>query len=101
MKPLAPILTSELFPELRGHLLSLLADLAPDDWLVPTAAGQWNVKDVALHLLGGMAALTYLISRIAASHVSFRWTLFEGTTIYWHFMGGLWLYLLVVIAARL
>ena len=55
----------------------------------------------ALHLLGGMAALTYLISRIAASHVSFRWTLFEGTTIYWHFMGGLWLYLLVVIAARL
>jgi uncharacterized protein (TIGR03083 family) len=53
MKPLAPILTSELFPELRGHLLSLLADLAPDDWLVPTAAGQWNVKDVALHLLGG------------------------------------------------
>ena len=55
----------------------------------------------ALHLLGGMAALTYLISRIAASHASFRWTLFEGTTIYWHFMGGLWLYLLVVIAARL
>jgi cytochrome c oxidase subunit III len=55
----------------------------------------------ALHLLGGMAALAYLISRIAASHVSFRWTLFEGTTIYWHFMGGLWIYLLVVIAARL
>lgn len=55
----------------------------------------------ALHLLGGMAALTYLIGRIAASHASFRWTLFEGTTIYWHFMGGLWLYLLVVIAARL
>jgi cytochrome c oxidase subunit III len=55
----------------------------------------------ALHLLGGMAALTYLIGRIASSHVSFRWTLFEATIIYWHFMGGLWLYLLVVIAARL
>ena len=53
MKPLAPILTSDLFPELRGHLLSLLDDLAPDDWLAPTTAGQWNVKDVALHLLGG------------------------------------------------
>lgn len=55
----------------------------------------------ALHLLGGMAALGYLIGRITASQATFRWTLFEGTTIYWHFMGGLWLYLLVVIAARL
>jgi uncharacterized protein (TIGR03083 family) len=53
MKPVAPILVAELFPELRRCLLGLLDDLAPEDWLAPTAAGKWNVKDVTLHLLGG------------------------------------------------
>lgn len=53
MKPLSPILVADLFPELRRHLLALLADLTPEDWLAPTTAGKWNVKDVALHLLGG------------------------------------------------
>jgi uncharacterized protein (TIGR03083 family) len=53
MNPPAPILVSDLFPELRSHLLSLLDSLAPDDWRAPTTAGQWTVKDVALHILGG------------------------------------------------
>src|SRR5450755_2251628 len=53
MQPLAPILTSDLFPDLRQKLLDLLDSLTPNDWLAPTTAGHWNVKDVALHLLGG------------------------------------------------
>ena len=53
MKTPEPVLTAHLFPELRRHLLSLLAELDERDWLRPTAAGKWNVKDVALHLLGG------------------------------------------------
>ncbi len=53
MKSPAPILVADLFPELRQHLLSLLGNLIPEDWLQPTAATKWNVKDVALHLLGG------------------------------------------------
>jgi cytochrome c oxidase subunit 3 len=55
----------------------------------------------ALHLLGGMAALTYLIAQISSRRRSPRWSLFEGAAIYWHFMGILWVYLLVVIATRL
>jgi cytochrome c oxidase subunit 3 len=54
-----------------------------------------------LHLLGGMAALVYLIGRLAASHRRFRQSLFGATAIYWHFMGALWLYLLLVIGMRL
>ena len=54
-----------------------------------------------LHLLGGMAALVYLIGRLAASHRRFRQSLFGTTAIYWHFMGALWLYLLLVIGMRL
>jgi cytochrome c oxidase subunit III len=55
----------------------------------------------ALHLLGGIVALTYLVAQIASRRGSPRWSLFEGAAIYWHFMGILWVYLLVVIATRL
>jgi uncharacterized protein (TIGR03083 family) len=53
MKAPEPILTVHLFPEIRQQLLSLLESLAEQDWLRPTAAKKWDVKDVAAHLLGG------------------------------------------------
>jgi uncharacterized protein (TIGR03083 family) len=53
MKTPAPILVADLFPEVRQNLLSLLGNLTAEDWLRPTAASKWDVKDVALHLLGG------------------------------------------------
>src|ERR1700682_2998091 len=53
MKTPAPILVADLFPEVRQSLLSLLGSLSAEDWLRPTAASKWDVKDVALHLLGG------------------------------------------------
>jgi uncharacterized protein (TIGR03083 family) len=53
METPAPILVADLFPEVRQHLLSLLGTLSVEDWLRPTSARKWNVKDVALHLLGG------------------------------------------------
>jgi len=55
----------------------------------------------ALHVLGGIVALTYLIGQITSRPARARWSLFEGAAIYWHFMGLLWLYLLVVISTRL
>src|SRR6266699_3291612 len=53
MEPPSPILVAGLFPGLRQHLLSLIDTLSPAEWLLPTAAERWNVKDIALHLLGG------------------------------------------------
>lgn len=50
-----PVLTGELFPELRERLLGLLGGLSDEEWRRPTAAPQWSVKDVAVHLLGGDA----------------------------------------------
>jgi cytochrome c oxidase subunit 3 len=55
----------------------------------------------ALHLLGGIVALTYLIAQITSRQGRPRWSLFEGAATYWHFMGVLWLYLLFVISTRL
>lgn len=54
----------------------------------------------ALHVLGGIAALAYLLVQLAARG-SARRNLVNGVAIYWHFMAALWLYLLVVICIRL
>ncbi len=35
----------------RERLLGLLTSLTPAQWAAPTAAPQWSVKDIALHLL--------------------------------------------------
>jgi cytochrome c oxidase subunit 3 len=55
----------------------------------------------ALHLLGGIAVLFYLFGRVIGGRVSLRHHLLDNTAVYWHFMGGLWLYLLFVISTRL
>jgi cytochrome c oxidase subunit 3 len=48
-----------------------------------------------LHLLGGILALGYLA--FSRSHRE-RWV--EATALYWHFMDGLWVYLLVLLFGR-
>lgn len=53
VKNLEPVLTGPLFGEVRWELVSLLKGLNEEEWRRPTAAGKWNVKDVALHILGG------------------------------------------------
>ncbi|HEX6425999.1 MAG TPA: hypothetical protein VFZ79_21075 [Acidimicrobiales bacterium] len=64
-----------LLAEERADLLALLADLSDADWLAPTEAGHWRVKDVALYLLevdldtGGCWAVV---------RDGDRWTLREG-----------------------
>jgi cytochrome c oxidase subunit III len=54
-----------------------------------------------LHLLGGIAALVYVIGQLVGSHTAFRRAAFHNTSIYWHFMGVLWLYLLFVLRTKL
>lgn len=53
MTPLAPCHTAHLFQPLHAELLSVLRLLSPEDWLRPTVAPGWRVRDVAAHLLDG------------------------------------------------
>lgn len=55
----------------------------------------------ALHVLVGILALVYLAGRLLASHTTFRRSLFENAAIYWHFMGVLWVYLLLLCRMKL
>lgn len=45
--------TASLYDPLHRALVDLLRGLEPDDWMRPTVAGAWRVRDVAAHLLDG------------------------------------------------
>ncbi|MBI5671075.1 MAG: maleylpyruvate isomerase family mycothiol-dependent enzyme [Chloroflexi bacterium] len=52
-RPLDPIFTLDLFPELRAALIALLESLTDEAWERPTTCCPgWSVKDMAAHLLG-------------------------------------------------
>ncbi len=56
----------------------------------------------ALHLLGGIAALGYVLGRLRQPRRRpGRRTPLGAAALYWHFMDVLWLYLLLVLALRL
>jgi cytochrome c oxidase subunit 3 len=55
----------------------------------------------ALHLLGGIAALTYGLRRSSRSAPQAMTRMFGAIALYWHFMGVLWCYLLVVLMIAL
>jgi cytochrome c oxidase subunit III len=55
----------------------------------------------ALHLLGGIIALVILV--IQAPKIARglgRRTLLDGTAVYWHFMYGLWVYILLLLVLK-
>ena len=55
-----------------------------------------------LHLLGGILALLYLVFRARSIISNPRKRIaVDITAIYWHFMDGLWIYLLVLLALKL
>lgn len=53
----------------------------------------------ALHVLGGLAGLGYVIRRLSKS--SLRRSTLDAAARYWHFMDALWLYLLVLLWMKL
>jgi uncharacterized protein (TIGR03083 family) len=51
MRAAEPVLTQHLFTPLNRELIAMLRSLSSEEWLAPTVAGAWTVKDVAAHLL--------------------------------------------------
>jgi cytochrome c oxidase subunit III len=54
----------------------------------------------ALHLMGGILALAYMIRKLARTCGISQTTGLSAVCLYWHFMDGLWLYLLVLLIVR-
>lgn len=55
----------------------------------------------ALHLLGGIAALVYVVRLVLRTPSTAPLAAAGATALYWHFMDVLWVYLLLVLALRL
>ena len=55
----------------------------------------------ALHLLGGVVALGYVLARLRRAAGAVPVQALGAAALYWHFMTVLWLYLLLVLALRL
>ena len=53
----------------------------------------------AVHLLGGLGGLVRVISRL--NHSVLKRSTLNATALYWHFMGALWLYLLLLLWMKL
>jgi len=53
-----------------------------------------------LHVLGGLAALSYVLRRLRRIAGPVPRAALRAAAVYWHFMGVLWLYLLVILATR-
>ena len=53
-----------------------------------------------LHVLGGLGGLVYVLHRVRGTTGPLPLAALGAATLYWHFMGGLWLYLLVILVTR-
>ena len=54
-----------------------------------------------LHLLGGVAGLTYVLHRLTRTARPGARSALGAASLYWHFMGVLWLYLLSILVIRI
>lgn len=54
-----------------------------------------------LHLLGGMAGLSYAFWRIRGDPGTQKAGVLSVAAVYWHFMDGLWAFLFIILAARM
>lgn len=55
----------------------------------------------AIHLLGGVVALGYVWFRLVRATAGTLPTALGAAVLYWHFVGALWLYLLLLLSIRL
>jgi cytochrome c oxidase subunit III len=53
----------------------------------------------ALHVLGGLGGLTRVIVKV--NHSTLKRSTMNATSLYWHFMGALWMYLLLLLWIKL
>lgn len=54
----------------------------------------------AIHVAGGLGGLTRVILKTSGHVFTLRRSTLDGTAYYWHFMGALWIYLLVLLMLK-
>jgi uncharacterized protein (TIGR03083 family) len=97
MRPPAPTYTAHLLEPIHRELVALLHTLTPAEWLAPTAAGEWRVRDVVAHLLDGdLRRLSYHRDRLPQPELATLRT-YDDVLGYLNGLNGTW----VAAAARI
>src|ERR1700678_4459024 len=78
--------------QLRGQGLGLATNISYSFFYVFAVAH-------ALHLFGGLGGMTRVIGKV--NHSVLRRSTLNAASLYWHFMGALWLYLLLLLWMKL
>jgi cytochrome c oxidase subunit 3 len=78
--------------QLRSQGLGIATNVSYSFFYVLTVAH-------AVHLLGGLGGLVRVIGKL--NHSVLRRSTLNATALYWHFMGALWLYLLLLLWIKL
>jgi cytochrome c oxidase subunit 3 len=78
--------------QLRSQGFALATNISYSFFYVLTVAH-------AIHLLGGLGGLIRVIGKVHNSVL--RRSTLNATSLYWHFMGALWLYLLLLLLMKL
>lgn len=55
----------------------------------------------ALHVIGGLAGLAMVLWRMSKPVPTLRMSTMSAVSYYWHYMGGLWVYLLLLLWTRI
>jgi cytochrome c oxidase subunit III len=80
--------------QLKSQGIYLATNLAGSFFYVLTAMH-------AIHVLGGLTAMTLVIRRFASPVLLLRKSTLDATAYYWHFMNILWIYLLWILWIKL
>jgi cytochrome c oxidase subunit III len=54
-----------------------------------------------IHVLGGLGGLTRVMIKFRSASRTLRRSTMDATSYYWHFMGALWIYLLLILLLKL
>jgi len=91
MKPVEPVFTVDLFPELGTQLLTLLRSLPLEDWEKPTSCAPWTVRDLVAHLLdGNIRRLSFQRDRLPPLQAEEDVTTFAGLVSYLNRLNSEW-----------
>src|SRR2546421_1456511 len=86
-----------------GQVIALRPLAAPGLFLATAPSSAFFYVFTALHglhVVGGLVGLSYVLRRLQRVAGPAPQIALRAAALYWHFMGALWLYLLVILATR-
>jgi hypothetical protein len=91
LEPLDRVDTFDLFDPLHQELVQLLSGLSAAQWVLPTVAGSWAVRDIVAHLIDGqMRRLSFQRDRLSLPSSETPLEGYDSLVAYLNHLNALW-----------